>query len=293
MKRAGFTTVGKINKHALSRAWFKDTTPTPAQKRTFASAISAASGVFKSAALEYYKSRKVPVENPFKGLEVPKAKVSPYVPISLEIREAIWNDCQTELAPNEAMIVLMALGIGMRRAEIEAAIPSWFSKQSNKVLVNIKEEEHFEVKNGEDGVVPIPLHLYETLSKLRGDSDSFYFVPCESPKTTAGRIWERVRVVNAWLKSKGLNDRKPLHALRKEMGSHVAKNQGILEASKILRNTPQVCAIHYAGIAEVNTVDMGGSFKAHKTPEEAFAESLGVTVKELRARLAQNKQEAK
>ena len=38
------------------------------------------------------------------------------------------------------MIVLMALGIGMRRSEIEAAIPDWFSRQSDKVLVHIREE---------------------------------------------------------------------------------------------------------------------------------------------------------
>lgn len=285
MERGGFKTVGRIDKSTLPRKWFGDKTPTPAEKRTFASAVSAAAGVFKKSALDYYKARNIPLHNPFSGLEVVKPKVSPYVPISSELRERIWNDCQTELEPQNAMIVLMALGIGMRRSEIEAAIPDWFSLQSDKVLVHIREEEHFQPKTGESGVVPISITLHQTLLRLRGDSTSSYFVASDSEKTGAGRIWERVRVVNHWLKAKGLNNRKPLHALRKECGSLVAKSMGILEASKVLRNTPQVCAIHYAGIAELNTVDVGGTFAPQKDLVSQLAEQMGTTAEEIRAKL--------
>ena len=190
------------------------------------------------------------------------------------------------------MGVLMALGIGLRRSEACAAIPSWLSVQDDNVMVHIKEEDHFKPKNGESGVVPVTRELHETLLTLRGGSDSFYFVPSTTDNEAANRLNKRYDVINAWLKGKGLRDRKPLHALRKELGSHVAKHQGILEASKILRNTPQVCAIHYAGIAELNTVDLGGSFESKAAaPEAAFAEfaaSQGLTVEELRARLDQH-----
>lgn len=285
MERGGFKTVGRIDKNTLPRKWFGEKNPTPADKRTFASAVSAAGGVFKKSALVYYKSRNIPLHNPFSGLEVVKPKVSPYVPISAEIREKIWNDCQTELDPQNAMIVLMALGIGMRRSEIEAAIPDWFSRQPDKVLVHIREEEHFQPKTGESGVVPISISLHETLLRLRGESPSFYFVASDSEKIGAGRIWERVRAVNHWLKGKGLNNRKPLHALRKECGSLVAKSLGILEASKVLRNTPQVCAVHYAGIAELNTVDVGKTFAPEKDLVAQLAEQMGVSPDDLRAKL--------
>lgn len=293
MERGGFKTVGKIDKATLPRKWFGDKTPTPTDKRTFASAVSAAAGVFKKSALHYYKSRNIPLHNPFHGLEVVKPKVSPYVPISAELREKIWNDCQTELDPPNAMIVLMALGIGMRRSEIEAAIPAWFSRQSEGVFISIKEEKHFETKTGENGMVPFTIKLYETLLRLRGDSQSPYFVASDSDKLGAGRIWERVRVVNHWLKEKGLKNSRPLHALRKECGSLVAKSRGILEASKVLRNTPHVCAIHYAGIAELHTVDMEGSFDISKITDESYAASLGITVEELRLKLVGVRPDAK
>lgn len=285
MSRAGFKTIGQIDKSKLAKSWFKDgSNPTHSEKRTFASAISAASGVFQKHALEYYAARKVPVSNPFANLQTDKPKVEPYHPISDELRQAIFNDCQTELEPENALIVLMALGIGLRRSEIEAAVPSWFSKQGDKVMVNIRETGEFRPKSGKSGMVPIHPDLYETLLRLRGKSESPYFVASDSKKTSEGRIWERVRTVNKWLRSKGLNDRKPLHALRKECGSHIAKKYGILEASKILRNTTQVCSIHYAGIAETHVVDICGNQKP-KDPFEELANQLGITVEEVRRKL--------
>ena len=306
MTRANFKTIRAIDKQMLAREWFKTIgaidekswtreqkiriTPTSAQKRTFASAISAASGVFKKTALDYYRSRNVPLENPFQGMELVHSKVAQYVPMPQSTRKSIWDDCRTELAPYEAMVVLMALGIGMRRSEICAAIPSWFSLQNDKVMVHIKEEDHFKPKNGEDGVVPVSLDIYNTLLELRGDSNSTYFVPSSTNNGASNRLNKRYDVIIAWLRQKGLRGIKPIHNLRKELGSHVAKHRGILEASKILRNTVQVCAIHYAGIAELNTVDLGESFEAPKpkNPDTAFAEfasSQGLSVEELSARL--------
>lgn len=286
MNRGGFKTIGKIDAAALRTKWFDGITPTPSQLRTFASAINDAASIFKKSALEYYESRKIHLQNPFKRLELARPKVSPYVPISAAVRESIWNDCTTELSPTNAMIVLMALGIGMRRSEIEAAIPSWFSRQSDKVMVHIQEQDGFKPKNGESGVVPVSIELHETLVRLRGKSDSKFFVPCGSEEAGVGRIWESVRIVNKWLKGKGLTDRKPLHALRKECGSIVARSQGILEASKVLRNTPQVCAVHYAGIAEMKTVDIAGSFAPPANPLEEVAKKFGISVAELQRKLA-------
>lgn len=307
MTRGGFKTVRSIDKSLLAKRWFtaigaveedfrdgKKTLKikaTPTQRRTFASAISAASGVFKKAALDYYRSRNIPLDNPFQGMELVHSKVAQYVPMPQSTRKTIWEDCRTELAPHDAMVVLMALGIGMRRSEICAAIPEWFSMQDDKVMVHIKEEDHFQPKNGESGVVPIALELYDALLDLRGDSDSPFFVPSTTDNEAANRLNKRYEVIISWLRQKGLRGKKPIHNLRKELGSTVAKHQGILEASKILRNTLQVCAIHYAGIAELNTVDMEGSFKKPKPNDTGvslaeFAASQGLSVEELRALLA-------
>ena len=134
-------------------------------------------------------------------------------------------------------------------------------------------------------MVPISLDLYETLLNLRGDSQQAYFVPY-SNETPKDRLWTITTKVCEWLRKKGLNDSKPLHALRKECGSQIAKNKSVLEAAKVLRQSVQVCSVFYAGIAEVSTVDMGASFKVEKTPEELLAAKMGISLDELLKRLA-------
>lgn len=297
MDKGGFQTVGRIDKNKIFAAWFKDTTPTPAQRRTYSSAIRAAASVFKVGAMAHYTSKGLKFRNPFLGLELENPKVEAYHPISEKLRKTIWDDCQTELPGNQAMIVICALGIGMRREEIEAARVDWFSVQNDKVIVNIHEFQEFIPKAGEAGQVPFSLETWEILTRLRGDSDSKYFVPyskiirkptgraSNSEAKPTDRLFTPATKACEWLRTKGLDRPKPLQTLRQEMGSHVAKHHGILEASKILRNDPQVCAIHYAGIAETNTVCMGGSFAPKKDLVEQLAEQMGTTTDELRAKL--------
>ena len=90
---------------------------------------------------------------------------------------------------------------------------------------------------------------------------------------------------------------KPLHSCRKITGSIVAKQQGILEAAKILRNTPQVAMTNYLGVTSVATVDVKGSVVAKEPPAapaptdpnqllELVAKMFGLTVDQLKAKLA-------
>jgi integrase len=282
MRKGGWTRISQIDAGKLPKVWFKNPTPTPSQKRTFASAVASAAGVFRKDALKHYRDeKKVLLENPFKDTQVVKAKVQQYVPVAESIREAIWNDCDKELEPFDAMVVLLALGAGLRRSEACAATPSWFIKHADNVHIHVKEEPHFQPKEEEAGFVPITTELYERLLKLRGNSTNPRFVPNANDNLKANRLNKRYDVINNWLRSKGMTGRKPLHNQRKECGTLIARVTGdILQAAKILRNTPEVAMRTYTGVAKTATVDMGASFKK-EDPLEAAAKILGVTVEEL------------
>lgn len=284
MTRCEFETIQEMERQSreIASKWFDGKQPSETQERTFTSLIGAAASVFKADALKFYASKGKEITNPFSGVELVRPEVTKYVQIPAALREAIYNDCQTELAPHDAMIVLLALGAGLRRSEIEAALPAWFSKQSDHVVITIKESGYFKPKAGKSGTVEILPSLYDTLLKLRGETDSKWFVPSASEKETTGRIWERVKAVNHWLQKKGMTDTKPLHALRKEFGSIVAKTQGVEAAAEALRNTLPVAIAHYVGKAGVKPVDIAGSFKPDD-PLEAAAKQLGVTVEQLKA----------
>ncbi len=287
MSRAGVSTVGMIDKNLLFKKWFKDVpSPTPANKRTFSANIRASKSIFKVSALAYYQTRNIPLENPFKGMELVTPTIQQYIPISRELREAIWNDCQTELKPHDAMVVILALGAGMRRTEIESMKIPWVTVQKESVTITIKEDGEFKPKVNETGVVTIPLEIYNLLLKLRGDSDSEYFIPADSKHSARGRLQQRLRGINSWLKKKGITEKKALHALRKEYGSFIAKSQSILAAAKSLRNTVHVCGIYYSGIADVDLVDIQESFKAKKDPFQSVADELGISLEELKKKLS-------
>jgi integrase len=283
MRKGEWTRISQIDAGKLPKIWFKEPTPTPSQKRTFASAIASAAGVFRRDALRHYRDeKKVILENPFKGTQVVKAKVQQYIPVAESIRENIWNDCEKELEPFDTMVVLLALGAGLRRSEACAALPSWFIKQAENVLIHVKEEPHFQPKEEEAGFVPIPTELYERLLKLRGDSTNPRFVPNTNDNLKANRLNKRYDIINRWLRSKGMTGKKPLHNLRKECGTLIARVTGdILQAAKILRNTPEVAMRTYTGVAKTVTVDMGASFQK-ENPLEAAAKYLNITVEELR-----------
>jgi integrase len=283
MNRAGVKTIGKIDKNTLFKGWYTGEAATPAEKRTFASAIKAAQSIFKKSALAYYASRNVTLYNPFEGIELIAPKVSQFIPPPAETLELILGTVEKELRPHDAMIVLLAF-CGLRRSEIEAVVPENFSKQTENVLLNIEETGKFQPKAGQSGFVPITLEMHERLLRLRGNSNSPFFVPGKSAKQGTGRLWERIRIVNKWLQGKGLKN-KPLHTCRKITGSIVAKNQGILEAAKVLRNTPQVCMVNYLGVASVQTVDVEGSLKPKDVFQE-MADELGISVEELRKKLS-------
>jgi integrase len=287
MNRAGVSTVAMIDKNTLFKKWFKDTpNPTTSNKRTFSANVRAAKSIFKTSALAYYKTRNIPLENPFKGMELVTPTIQQYVPISKEVRESIWKDCQTELNPHDAMIVLLALGAGMRRTEIESMKMNWLTVQKESVTITIKEDGEFRPKVNETGVVSIPVQLYELLLKLRGENESEFVVPADSRLSARGRIQKRMRAINSWLKSKGITESKALHALRKEYGSFIAKTQSILAASKSLRNTVAVCGIYYAGIADVDLVDIQESFNDKKDPFQAVADQLGISLEDLKKKLS-------
>lgn len=290
MTRAGVETIEAFDSKTLAAKWFGDTPITDARRTTYRSALGAAASVFNADALAFYAGRKKKIVNPFAGIRVKKPQTRQYSPLSAEVRKSIWEDCLTELPAADAMIVRLALGAGFRRAEIEAALVSWFVPQGDTVNVTIHANENFTPKSGKNEIISISRADYDTLLKLRGKNDSLFFVPGESAKVGAGRLLERSKIVNLWIKKKGSTNAKPLHGLRKELGSLIAKTEGIPAAAAYLRNTVAVCLEYYVGVEGVSTPNLEASFTA--TPaqpvseEQALAAKLGIPVEELLARLA-------
>ncbi len=257
----------------------------PTKRRSFVTQCRCAKSIFKKRAMGYFKSKGLTVTNPFVSMELSSPKVEQYSPLSKELRESIWNDCEKELPAQEAMIVILGLGLAFRRSEIEACRTSWFSIQDDYVMISVKEESDYTPKSGETRTFKVTKDLYERLQKLRSQcsADGSYFVPVVQRKNSGKRLWRRFKAVSGWLKKKGVVARCPIHCLRKEAGTVILKNTSLLEASRILGHSdPSVTATHYAGLIDISPI--GGI--TTKNPLEDAAAQLGLTLEDMMKKLS-------
>ncbi len=79
------------------------------------------------------------------------------------------------------------------------------------------------------------------LSELRKKVHGDFVIPSDrEAKRHEGSSWYRCEEVFSnlikWLRKNGVKSKKPLHELRKEVGSIIARDFGIFEASRFLRH---------------------------------------------------------
>lgn len=157
---------------------------------------------------------------------------------------AIMGKARDELGTADAevfKILVLALVFGLRRAEIDNLL--WLAFDFAGAVLRVETSEYHELKS-EDSAGAIDLDD-DTLALFRGyrakaPHDVFVVKsPLESvknPRPGRYRCNPVFKRVLAWLRANGINGHKPLHTLRKEIGSIIASEQGIFEASRYLRH---------------------------------------------------------
>jgi integrase len=246
--------------------------------------IRAARSVFKVSALNFYKKKGFDLENPFGRMERHSEKPQPYIPLSAATRSAIWKDCR-DLEPESAMIVLLALGCGLRRNEIDKARKSWLCVNDGMTVLTVQKESDFEPKSRISRNIPVSQDLAEEILRIRKSlkpkSNDPYLIPTKEPSKAQLRLNCRFRKVSKWLTDKGIPETKSLHALRKEFGSLVATKHSIFTASTYLGHSSVVITQEsYGSLVGNPTVDMEKLI--HGDKEEEFDKALVVVAKNAR-----------
>lgn len=179
---------------------------------------------------------------PFDGVPLEKAPSLRY--ISRMDPKATLAKAREEMAeaePEAFKVMVLALVFGLRRAEIDNLL--WLAFDFAGATVRVETSEFHELKS-EDSAGAIDLDE-DTLALFRGyrakaPKDVFVIrsplEPVKNPKPGRYRCNPVFKIVLAWLRANGINGHKPLHTLRKEIGSIIASEQGIFEASRYLRH---------------------------------------------------------
>jgi len=253
--------------------------------------IRNAAACFSKRARNVYRRNGIDYENPFIGISKPQ-KIEPVAAINQDVMLKIWKDLPllrdgdpnvitpdrkkyatryrkahngkdarwfpidySKPHPDAYCAILLALGLGMRRNEIDKARWSWLKYDSKgNCVLEIRHESDFTPKGGTNRFVRIPNELHLELEKARVSLDSPYVLGGavkDNPKVFGYRRRSTLRIASEWLRDHGIETGKlrgnPLHRLRKQFGSEVATSFGLFQAQKLLgHSSPTVTAKYYA-----------------------------------------------
>jgi hypothetical protein len=189
---------------------------------------------------------------PFEGIEF-EARQSMKYRSEIDVEKLIRR-ARRELEHNDPeayKVFLLALGIGLRRKEID--LLEWPSFRWNENVLRIQPTRYFHPKS-EDSIADLPVdpELMEIFRKyLAGAKGQFVIRNDRPPLPPRPHQYFRCdpifdRLVG-WLRKHGLNGNKPLHALRKEYGSLLTRRYGIHAASRALRHSDlRTTSEHYS-----------------------------------------------
>lgn len=285
----------------------------PKRQRDESSVRTTLNGILRNAAslfskrlLTAYEIRGLKLENPFSGSQLKRVQIKAHSPFPRDLIERIWRDSvklrdgdKTAKQPDPEAnrrspdsidfrephhdafaILLLELGLGLRRNEADKAEWAWVSEAPDgRRILEVRESEGFIPKSKTSRAIPIDPAVWSALNTVKEDSK--YIVPApakraqsqkakrtKKTRSAVYRCEEAHRVLVAWLRRAGVNDSKPCHALRKEFGSYVATHFSLFHAQKMLgHSSPSVTSSYYASLTDLPLLQpsqMGQHTNEHK-----------------------------
>lgn len=211
---------------------------------TVNSLIRNAKALFGKKVLPFVEQKlHVPRPLPFDDVGMEKGPSLRYV--SKVDAYAILARARDELAESEPeafKVLILALVCGLRRSEIDHLL--WRTFDFGRGLLHVENTEFHQLKSEDSaGVIDLDADTAALFKGFRARAQRSLFV-IESPNPPRAErkarcyrcnaVFERV---NEWLRIQGVDNMKPLHTMRKEIGSIIASEHGIFEASRYLRHS--------------------------------------------------------
>ena len=163
------------------------------------------------------------------------SKMDPYGILAKAKEEMLDSD------PEAFKVVILALICGLRRSEIDNLLWKAFNFTASKLSVEPSVYHGLKSKNSSGDIDLDADTLALFLSDREKHLNSIFVIESrklpKKSKTRKYRCDEVFERVLAWLRAKGVESTKPIHTLRKEIGSLINKEYGIYAASRFLRHS--------------------------------------------------------
>lgn len=186
---------------------------------------------------------ELPATLPFEGITMEKAPSQRYS--SKVDALALLARAKEELAekdPEGYKVLILALVCGLRRSEIDHLL--WRAFDFSSRVLRIEASEYHELKSEDSsGEIDLDEDTTALFKAYRQKAPKDLFVihsnnpPRNQTKSRCYRCNDTFARVNEWLRLQGVQNKKPLHTMRKEIGSIIASEEGIFAASRYLRHS--------------------------------------------------------
>lgn len=233
------------------------------------STIRMARSLFAPKVVKFIPELRLPEPLPFAGVEFyPRQSAKYFSKIDPKELLLAAQDELSEEDPAAFLAMILALAAGLRRGEIDSLC--WGQVDFNRQLIRVEETEMGGLKSRDSRAeVPIDENVVAILrgfhAKLKSRDTAGVFVVPGTGKGGGHKKWGRQYRADAvftrltdWLRGKGVDARKPLHELRKELGALVTAEHGIYAASRVLRHADvSTTARHYSDLKTRPVVNVG------------------------------------
>ncbi|MDH4452724.1 MAG: tyrosine-type recombinase/integrase, partial [Verrucomicrobiota bacterium] len=187
---------------------------------------------------------------------------------------ALMAAARLELAdtqPEAFKLLLLTLVCGLRRSEADALLWSQFDFENGTITM---EDTDFKRLKSQDSAGVIGLDA-ELVAMLRGyharatgafvlETPKLGRVAITKLKARGYRCEATQRVLIDWLRENGVPDLRPIHTMRKEIGSIIASRDGIFKASRYLRHSDiGITSKLYADVKTPVSAGLGALLTAH------------------------------
>ncbi len=239
-------------------------------KTSINSILRTCAALFSKTALPGYADHGLCIANPFTGMKLRRVEIKGFSPLKPELLAAIWKNVALlrdgdpaaaartprtsrwvqpdwrQPHPEAYLLLLLELGVGLRRNEADKAEWDWISVNADgRVILEVKSTRFFIPKSKECRIIPLSKDLYTLLLAHKTDSpfivhgrEPRVYTPGTTPKNLVYRCDLHHRALAYWLRLQGIVDGKPCHVLRKQFGSYVATTFSLFHAQKYLGHNP-------------------------------------------------------
>jgi len=204
--------------------------------RTAASRMRGARSLFTADILPALKVKLPP--SPFSGVKLKDPGAQRYhSEVSAEWLLTCAERELREQHPQQYFALFLCLWAGLRRKE--ADLLTWEQIDFGQGQIQIRRTSYFEPKTEESQrVIDLPPEAVDVLRSFKKGSESEFVLHGAQPNPASTYDYYRCdcmwRDLHDWLRSKGVRQKKAIHALRKESGSLVASTFGIEAARQHL-----------------------------------------------------------